>query len=232
MAQHKKHQPEHEVADAVEVVEKAKKFWSANSKKILSGLAAVAIIVGGYFAYQNFFRKPKIAESIDKSFKAEEYYRLDSFQLALNGDGVNPGFIRIASSYSGTPAGNLANFYAGVCYIRLNMNDKAVKYLEDFKTSSAPVQQRAYKLLGDAYGDMGKADKALDYYKKAARHFESDQMASADALFSAAYLAQHVLNKKDEAIALYKELKEKYPRTQPGFDADKYLAQLGVYKVN
>ncbi len=232
MSVSKKHHLGNEQNDASEVIDKAKKIWDKNGKTTLIVLGALVVLVGGFFAYKSFIQKPKIAEAQDKSFKAEEYFRIDSFQLALNGDGVNPGFIKIAKSYSGTPMGNLANFYAGVSYIKLNQNDKAVEYLKDFSSSSKPVQQRAYKLLGDAYGDLGKGAEALDYYKKAAHHFEEDQMASADALFSAAYLAQHVLNKKDDAIALYKELKQKFPRTQQGFEADKYLAQLGVYKVN
>lgn len=192
MSVSKKHQLENEHDDAAQVVAKAKKFWDKNGKTTLIVLGTLVILIGGFFAYKNFIQKPKIAESQDKSFKAEEYFRLDSFQLALNGDGVNPGFIKIAKNYSGTPLGNLANFYAGVSYIKLNQNDKAVQYLKDFSTSSKPVQQRAYKLLGDAYGDLEKNPEALEYYKKAAHHFEEDQMASADALFSAAYLAQHV----------------------------------------
>ncbi|MBZ4191259.1 tetratricopeptide repeat protein [Niabella beijingensis] len=207
-------------------------FWLKHSKKIAAVLGLIVVLGGGYMLYKAFVQKPKIEEALDKSFKAESFFRKDSFNLALNGDGVSPGFITIAKKYSGTPTGNLAKFYAGVCYVKLNQNDKAISYLKDFKTDSKQIQQRAYKLLGDAYGDMGKGAEALDNYKKAAHEFESDQMASADALFSAAYLAQHVLNNKNEAISLYKELKEKFPRTQPGFDADKYLAQLGVYNVN
>ena len=34
-----------------------------------------------------------------------------------------------------------------------------------------------------------------------------------------------------EAISLYKELKEKFPRTQQGAEADMYLAGLGVYST-
>lgn len=227
-----KHHAENEKDDAVEVVEKAKQFWDKNGKTTLIVLGALVLLVGGYLAYKNYVQKPKVVEAQDKSFRAEQYFRLDSFQLALNGDGVSPGFIRIAKNYSGTPMGNLANYYAGVSYLKLNQNQKAVEYLKEFSTDSKPVQQRAYKLLGDAYGDLGKNAEALDYYKKAARHFEEDQAASAEALFSAAYLAQHVMNKKDEAIALYKELKQKFPRTQQGFEVDKYLANLGVYQVN
>ncbi|MFV0605251.1 MAG: tetratricopeptide repeat protein [Niabella sp.] len=215
-----------------DIVVKAMTFWNKNGKLTLIALGALILLVGGYFAYTNLVKQPKEDEAINKSYKAEEYFRIDSFQLALNGDGVAPGFIKIAKTYSGTPTGNLANFYAGVCYLKLNQNDNAVKYLKDFSSNSKPVQQRAYKLLGDAYGDLGKNEDALKYYKKAAHHFEEDQAASAEALFSAAYLAQHVVNKKDEAIELYKELKQKYPRTQQGFEADKYLSQLGVYQVN
>ena len=45
-------------------------------------------------------------------FKAEEYYRMDSLQKALNGDGINWGFVRVIKEYGGTDAGNLARFYA------------------------------------------------------------------------------------------------------------------------
>lgn len=39
------------------------------------------------------------------------------------------------------------------------------------------------------------------------------------------------MKNQKEAISLYKELKEKYPRSQQAFDADNYLAQLGVYST-
>ena len=86
--------------------------------------------------------------------------------------------------------------------------------------------------MGDAYADQGNASEALTYYKKAARHFEKDDANSAEALFLAAYLADRVLKNQKEAIDLYKELKEKFPRTTQGIEADTYLAQLGVYNVN
>ena len=88
-------------------------------------------------------------------FKAEEYYRLDSVRLALNGDGANPGLLKVISQYSGTKAANLAHFYAGVCFIKLDDNANAIKHLEKFSTSAKQTQQRAYKLLADAYGETG-----------------------------------------------------------------------------
>lgn len=214
------------------VIAKAKDFWTKYSKLILIAGTTLIVLVGGFFIYQNFFQKPKEQKAIDAMFKAEDYYRMDSVRLALNGDGQYQGFLKIIDKYSGTDAANLARFYAGSCYLKLDDNANAIKHLKKFSTDAKQIQQRAYKLLGDAYADQGNAAEALDYYKKAGRHFEKDDANSAEALFLAAYLADRVLKNQKEAIDLYKELKEKYPRTQQGTEADIYLAQLGVYNVN
>ena len=215
-----------------EAIIKAKDFWAKNSKLILGVGTALVLLVGGFFVYKNFFQAPKEEKAAEAMFKAEEYYRKDSVNLALNGDGQYLGFLKIISKYSGTDAANLAHFYAGSCYIRMDDNANAIKHLKDFSTDAKQVQQRAYKLLGDASADLGKNADALDYYKKAAHHFEKDEAASAEALFLAGYFADRVMKNQKEAIALFKELKEKFPRTQQGFEADNYLAQLGVYNVN
>lgn len=221
-----------EVQPGEEVIAKAKDFWTKNSKVILGVGTLLVLLVGGYWGYKNFVQKPKEEKAIDAMFKAEDYYRQDSIQLALNGDGQYQGFLKIMDKYSGTEAANLARFYAGSCYLKLDDNANAIKHLEKFKTNAKQIQQRAYKLLGDAYADMGKNTDAFDYYKKAAHHFEKDEVNSAEALFMAAYFADRVLKNQKEAIDLFKELKEKYPRTTQGTEADTYLAQLGVYNVN
>ncbi len=218
--------------DSEVVIAKAKDFWTRNGK-IISGLLVVVVLgIGGYFGYKYFIQKPNEEKSANDMFKAESYYRMDSVRLALNGDGQSPGFLKIIDKYGGTAAANLASFYAGSCYLKIDDNQNAVKYLKKFSTDSKQVQARAYKLLGDAYADLGNSKEAFDYYKKAAHHFEADEAASAEALFLAAYLADRVLKDQKAAIDLYKELKEKYPSSQQGFQADNYLAQLGVYNVN
>ena len=215
-----------------EVIAKAKDFWTRHSKIILGVGTLLVLLVGGFYVYKNYFQNPKEEKAADAMFKAEEYYRLDSLNLALNGDGQYAGFLRIISKYGGTDAANLARFYAGSCYLKLDDNTNAIKHLKEFSSDAKQIQQRAYKLLGDAHADLGKNADALDYYKKAAHHFEEDQANSAEALFLAAYLSDRVLKNQKEAIDLFKELKEKYPQTQQGMEADTYLAQLGVYNVN
>lgn len=214
------------------MLEKAKDFWTKNGKLLTIASAIIIVLAGGWYVYNNFVVAPKQVKAADAMFKAEEYFRMDSVSKALNGDGQNWGFLKVIDKYSGTDAGNLANFYAGSCYIKLNENEKAVKYLKKFDGDSKPIQARAYKLLGDAYADLGKNSDALSYYKKAAHHFEKDEANAAEYLFTAAFLADRVIKNQKEAIALYKEVKEKFPKTQQAFDADNYLAQLGVYSTN
>jgi tetratricopeptide (TPR) repeat protein len=222
----------HEGDKAELILAKAKDFWTRNSKIISIVFVVVLLGTGGYFIYKNYVQKPREEKAVDAVFKAEEYYRMDSLNLALKGDGQYQGFLKVIDKYGSTDAGNLACFYAGVCYLKLDDNANAIKYLKKFSTSSKPVKARVYKLLGDASADLAKNSDAVDYYKKSARVFEEDETNSAEALFLAAYLTDRVLKNQKEAIELYKELKEKFPRTPRGFDADNYLAQLGVYNVN
>lgn len=214
------------------MIAKAKDFWTRYSKVISVVFVVVVLGVSGYFIYTNYVQKPKEEKAVDYLFKAEEYYRLDSLNLALKGDGQNYGFLKVIDKYGSTDAGNLACFYAGVCYLKMDDNQNAIKYLKKFSTSSKPVKARTYKLLGDASADLGKNADAVDYYKKSAHAFEDDQTRSAEALFLAAYLTDRVMKKPAEAIELYKEIKEKFPNTKEGYDADNYLAQLGVYNVD
>ena len=214
------------------VIAKAKDFWSQYSKILIIVAVAVIVVAGGYLGYKYFYKGPQEVKAADYIFKAEEYYRLDSAKLALNGDGLNPGFLKVISRYGSTEKGNLARFYAGDCYLKLGDYANAIKYLKEFSTGSKLVQARAYKLLADAYADQNKNNEAFDYYKKAADYFEEDNVNTPEYLFMAAYFADKVLKNSSEAINLFKKLKEKYPSSEKGLEADKYLAQLGVYKAD
>ena len=97
------------------VIAKAKDFWTRNSKAIMIVCGAIILLAGGWLVYKNYVKEPKNIKASEAMYKAEEYYRMDSCNLALNGDGQHMGFIRIISRYSGTDAANLAHFYAGTC---------------------------------------------------------------------------------------------------------------------
>ena len=218
------------------VVERAKDFWTKYNRPLMIVSAVIILVAGGYLVYKKFYKQPNEEKASDALFKAEGYHRNaltapnpDSLiKLALNGDGANVGFLRIMSKYKGTDAANIAQLYAGESYLLLNDNANAIKYLKDFSTSSKFFQARAYKLLGDAYSELGKTDDAIASYKKAAHHFTEDLHSSAEYLFFAASLAEKS-GKNSEAIELYKEIRDKFPGTVSANESDKYLAKLGVY---
>jgi tetratricopeptide (TPR) repeat protein len=219
--------------DAGEVViARAKDFWEKYGKILTIASVIVIIVAGGFYFYNEYIMKPKEKKAVEMMFKAEEYFRMDSVSKALNGDGQHAGFLKVISNYGGTKAAKMAEIYAASCYIKLNDNDNALKHLKKFKSSSKPVLARAYKLMADAYADKGNYKEALNYYKKAGTVFADDEPFSAQCLFLAAYLAQKNMNDPKTAIELYKQLKDKYPRTPQGNEADNYLAQLGVYNTD
>lgn len=206
-------------------------FWNANGKKIGIVLGVIIVLTGGYFAYKAYIVAPKEEKAAEAMFQAETYFKMDSVKQALNGDNLNPGFLKIISKYGGTKAANLAHFYAGNCYLKLGDFNNAVKQLKDFSTDAVQVEARALSLLGDAYSELGKKEDAITAYKKAGNLFEEDESNSPGYLFRAGYLYES-MGKNKEAIEIYKLIKKKYPRSvmptaQGGQDIDKYLARLG-----
>jgi TolA-binding protein len=211
------------------VVDSAQQFWNKNSKVILYALAAIILVGGGYLAYTKFLKAPEEQKAADAIWKAQDYYKMDSFRLALNGDGANPGFLRVISKFGGTKPGNLAKFYAGSCYLQMGDFNNAIKYLKDFSTTEPEAKLRATGLLGDAYAETGKKQEAVDHYKRAGTMFPEDDINSPEYLFRAAMLYQE-LGKNQEAIDLLHQVKNKYPASPRSYEADKYLGKLGDTK--
>lgn len=217
-----------EVNDAsAQVLSQAKGFWEKYSKFIIYGGLAVIVLIGGWFGYKKWVKDPAEEKANEAIWKAQQYLEKDSIKLALNGDGQNAGFEKIAKNHSGTKAGELAKYYSGVCYLKLNEPAKALNYLKDFSTSSKAIQALTYRLIGDAYSDLNKNEEAIEYYEKAGNYFPEDDIQSSEALFRAG-LKSEVLGKNDNAIKYYKQVKEKYPKSERAYQVDKYLARLGV----
>jgi tetratricopeptide (TPR) repeat protein len=201
--------------------------WKKYAKPAAIIIAAAVLILGGWFAYNAWLVQPKEEQAEKAIYKAQQYFAQDSSYKVLHGDGVNKGVLAIISNYGGTKTANLAKFYAGVSYLKLEKFNEAVNYLKDFTTDSKPVQMKAYGCLGDAYSELNKKSEAIDAYKKAAATFEDDETNSAEYLFRAALLSEVSGNNK-EAVDLYKQLKDKYPTTMRGAQADKYIYRLSI----
>lgn len=212
-----------------EAAHKVESSFAKIQKPLIGAIVAVLVIGGGWFAYQQYVVKPKEEKAAEALFKAEQYFALDSSRLVLNGDGQNKGVLNVISNFGGTKAANLAHYYAGISYLKLGEFDNAVKHLKDFSTNAKQVQLLATGCLGDAYAELNKKEEAIDAYKKAAATFVEDEANSSEYLFRAALLLE-TTGKTAEALDLYKELKTKFPKTDKGFQADKYIYRLSIEK--
>jgi len=150
--------------------------WVARNQKIIIGVVgAVALFTVGYLAYQKFIAEPKQLEAADEMFVAQQNFQLatdgvksDSlYKLALNGSEGKFGFLKIADEYSGTDAGNLANYYAGVAYLNTGKYAEAIDYLGKFKSDDIVLSALAKGAIGDAYAQKNQPKEALDNYIKA-----------------------------------------------------------------
>ncbi len=210
-----------------EPLEGVQNYWGKWGKPASIVLAILIIGFGAWFAYNAWVVQPKEEKAQDAIFKAQQYFAQDSLRKALDGDGVNKGFLYIIKNYDGTKTANLAKYYAGVCDLKLGSFTEAIKYLKDFSSDSKPVQMMAYGCLGDAYSEANKKADAVDAYKKAATTFEDDRDNSSEYLFRAGLLSE-VLGKNKEALDLYKQVKDKYPNTMRGGQIDKYIYRLSI----
>src|SRR5580658_426668 len=201
--------------------------WERYGKQASYVLIALVVLIGGYIGYRKWVAEPNEKLAVSAMFRAEAYYRMDSARLALNGDNINYGFLKVISRYGGTKAANLATFYAGSCYMKLGDFNNAVKYLKDFSTSVQILQERDYGLLGDAYSELNRKEEAAEQYKKAGTYFEKDELFFPEYLFRSGYLYES-MGKTQDAITMYRMIKDKYPQSQRGVEIDKYLGRLGA----
>ncbi|MGO4772361.1 tol-pal system YbgF family protein [Flavobacterium sp. W22_SRS_FK3] len=201
--------------------------WVAKNQKIIIGLVAgIAVLTIGYLAYQKFIEAPKQDEAANEMFVAQENYKKategvasDSlYKLALNGSEGKFGFIKIADEYSGTDAGNLANYYAGMASLNIGKFDDAIKYLGEFKSDEAIVNALAIGGIGDAYSQKNQQKEALDYYVKAAESNKND-FTTPRFLLKAGKTAL-ALGQKEEALKYFTDIKDNFDATPEAASVD------------
>jgi tetratricopeptide (TPR) repeat protein len=194
-----------------------------NPKTAIGIVAAILLIVGGYFGYRYYLgNQDGIAQK--EMFQAIHYFEADSLNLALNGDGNNLGFLQIIEDYGRTDAGNLANYYTGVIYLKQGKFPLAIFHFEDFSSNDLLVQARAYSLMGDAYMEQKDFENAAKYYSKAA-NYKPNKEFTPTYLMKAA-LAYEKLNQNQKAIEAYQTIIDKYWESAELQSAKKFKAKL------
>ena len=205
---------------------RTEQFIEDNQKKITYVVGAIVVIVGIYLAFNRFYMQPKENEALSQMFMAENYFEKDSFNLALNGDGNYLGFLDIIDDYGLTKSANRAKYYTGISYLHLGQYEDAIDYLKKFKTNDlllGPVKTGA---IGDAMLELGNTDDALKQYKKA--YSETDNILTTPIYKMKAAKLLESMNKLEEALKLYEEIKKEYPESAEGSTVDRYIARVKI----
>lgn len=202
-------------------------LWDHYGKIITYVGGGVLAIAAVYLAYKFLYAQPRQQEALKQMFMAEQKFAQDSFQVALNGNGVEfTGFKDIASQYSGTDAGNLACYYAGVCNLNLGNFDEAVKFLDDYSGKGELGCIMKHGALGDAYGEKEMYDKAVGEYEDAISEGDNETLTPYYMKKLAMLYLYEKVNKPAEAKKLFAKIKEKYPRSMEAFEVDKHIAKM------
>ncbi|MDR2065899.1 MAG: tetratricopeptide repeat protein [Prevotellaceae bacterium] len=211
-----------------EALSKGEKFLAENKTKIIKIIAAAVVVTVAILGYVYLVEKPRANTAQEQLFPAQRYFEIDSFYLALNGDGINLGFNEIIDEYGSTGAGRLACFYAGFCNLHLGNFEEAISLLEDFNVKDEILQARAYSGIGDAYVELEQYDDAASYFMKAANYRENE--FSAEYLMKAG-LSYEKLGKYAKALEVYKKIKTHYSKTVEAQEIDKYIQRTEIKQI-
>ena len=209
----------------VNLLDNVQAFYEKNKKTISTVTTIVLGAVVLYFGYTKLYKGPAEEKAATALSYPQLYLQSDSLNMALNGDGKNLGFIKIAKKYDGTAAGNLAHYYEGICYLKMGDYKNAIKSLKDFDGKGTMVGAMASGLLGDAYMESGDNAKAIESYKKATTD-KNDGLITPMYLYHLG-MAYSAANNGNDAKAAFKRIRDEYPRSMQARDVDKELARLG-----
>ena len=220
-----KQTPENEelIVDVQEVYSKTETFIDDNKSIITSVVGGLIILIAGYFAYNSFYLAPLEDEAKDEMFMAEKYFRLDSFNLAIDGRADFAGFIEIADNYSSTKAGDLANYYLGISFLNVGQFENAIDALNNFNGDDAMLATLAIGAKGDALLELENTKKAIDQYTKAANRNENE--FTTPLFLMKAARAMEMVGDYEGAAENYNRIKIEYRTSPEGSDIEKFIAR-------
>ena len=209
-----------------ENLSKSEAFVLKYKKAIIAAVVAVIVIIAGVILYKTYVSGPNEVKASTAISKGQAYFEQGLFNEALNGDSTGfKGFAALANEYSSTKAGNLANLYAGLCNAQLGKWEDAVKFLEEYDgAKDQMISPAAEGALGNAYAHLNQLDKAVSHLKKAAEKADNNSLSPTFLIQAGEILESQ--GKKDEALKLYQEVKEKYFNSMQYQTIDEYIERV------
>ncbi|MBO6025082.1 MAG: tetratricopeptide repeat protein [Bacteroidales bacterium] len=214
-------------------------LWIENNQKtlwiILIAVLLVAVAIWGYSRYRD--RKNQTAQDLsfpsEMSFEekatqavdfATYYMQNEDYAQALNGDGENVGFLSVVNDYGSSKAGNLAAYYAGICYLKQGDYQNAIEYLKKYSNNDKVFAPLALGLIADCYLELGDQQNAVSYYEKAAAKNANDFTSPMHLMKLG--MTYEIMGNYAKALETYKTLKKDFPNSNEAFEISKSIAYL------
>ena len=148
------------------------------------------------------------------------------FTLALEGGEGKYGMLDIAKEYGSTPAGNLANYYAGMAYLNMNKYQEAINYLSEFKSDDLMLSAIAKGGIGDAFVQLNQLEDGLEYYEKAFNTNVNDYTTPMY-LKKAGVIAMKLGNNQ-KALDYFERIKSEYPNSDDAKNIEVLIGKASV----
>jgi predicted negative regulator of RcsB-dependent stress response len=226
-----KKQLENEGKETVEIFQdldqtalKTEMFIEKYAKQIgiIFGLLVLGVL--GYFAYQQFVENPKNEEATISYLAAQKNLSEGKDDLALGGkSAANPGFKGTYEQYSGTAAGKLSAYNAGLIKFKEGKYQEAYDLLDKFSSDNKILMALKYGAMGDALANLNKSEDALSMMDKAAS--ASDDAYTSYYFTKKAGLLALALKKNDDAKKYFSTIDEKY-QDYDGGTSDAYIEMV------
>ncbi|HOZ86952.1 MAG TPA: tetratricopeptide repeat protein [Bacteroidia bacterium] len=208
-------------------------YYEKNKKAITYIGGGLAVLIGALCFFKLYYLPEQESEAANEIFWAQNYFEKDSFNIALKG-GVNvvapegqkqmKGFEQIAEEYSMTKSGSLANYCAGICYLRTGKFEQAIGFLEKYEGDDEMVAPIAIGAIGDCHMELNHIDEAAKYYVKAAE--KSHNNFTTPHYLKKAGLSYELQGNYVEALSFYERIKREYPRTSIGREIEREIAKV------
>lgn len=200
-----------------ETANKTEEWVAANQKYIFITVGVLALLALLFMGYERFVKEPKEAKAANEIYQGQKFFRQaeqaastqkDSlYNLALTGGEGKLGLLDVADEYSGTNAGNIANYYAGFAYLKTGKYKEAIASLEQFSSDEVVLKALSYGGIGDAFAQLNNLEEAFGFYKKAAAI--DNGFTAPKFLLKSAIIAIE-LGKANEAVKALEEIKSNY----------------------
>ncbi|MCR4660088.1 MAG: tetratricopeptide repeat protein [Bacteroidales bacterium] len=217
-----KEQKDEKVLDTNDLLTKGQLFFEKNGKLIIIIVCAVLVVLAIFFGLRKWYFQPREVRASEEMFAAEQWFGQGNYELALNGNEDNLGFVGVIDEYKCTKAGNLAKYYAGVSSLRMGNYDDAISYLSHYKATDIFTKPMALVAMADAQMEQGDTKAAVANYLKAAKC--GDNFITAPTALFKAGMGYIMLGDGAKAAECFKQIKSNYPESTEWNEVDKYIS--------